>query len=102
MPAQVIPVNADEMARKSILLELKTLHESSHPAIVSFYGAFYREGRLSNSSLTTHQIPARRGTPTPLIALPLSPPDLDAPHAHQPALFSTSHLRVSPLQAPCT
>ena len=41
---KVIPVNADEAARKSILLELKTLHESMHPAIVSFYGAFYREG----------------------------------------------------------
>lgn len=43
---KVIPVNADEMARKSILLELKTLHESMHPAIVSFYGAFYREGAV--------------------------------------------------------
>jgi len=43
---KVIPVNADEIARKSILLELKTLHESSHPAIVSFYGAFYREGAV--------------------------------------------------------
>ena len=30
---KVIPVNADEVARKSILLELKTLHESLHPAI---------------------------------------------------------------------
>jgi len=43
---KVIPVNADEVARKSILLELKTLHESLHRSIVSFYGAFYREGAV--------------------------------------------------------
>ena len=43
---KVIPVSADEAARRSILLELKTLHESRHPGIVSFYGAFYREGAV--------------------------------------------------------
>eukprot|EP00316_Scyphosphaera_apsteinii_P016401 CAMPEP_0119319764 /NCGR_PEP_ID=MMETSP1333-20130426/50320_1 /TAXON_ID=418940 /ORGANISM="Scyphosphaera apsteinii, Strain RCC1455" /LENGTH=396 /DNA_ID=CAMNT_0007326257 /DNA_START=111 /DNA_END=1301 /DNA_ORIENTATION=+ len=43
---KVIPVNADEVVRKSILLELKTLHESLHPSIVSFFGAFYREGAV--------------------------------------------------------
>lgn len=35
---KIIPVSADDAARRSILLELKTLHESRHPGIVSFYG----------------------------------------------------------------
>ena len=43
---KVIPVEADEAKRRQILLELKTLHESMHPSIVSFYGAFYREGAV--------------------------------------------------------
>jgi len=43
---KVIAVEADEAKRKQILLELKTLHESMHPSIVSFYGAFYREGAV--------------------------------------------------------
>jgi serine/threonine protein kinase len=29
------------------LLELKTYHQSNHPYIVSFHGAFFTEGRLS-------------------------------------------------------
>lgn len=41
---KTIPVEADEAKRKQILLELKALHEASHPSIVTFYGAFYREG----------------------------------------------------------
>ena len=41
-----IPVDADETSRKAILLELKALHECAHPAIVSFYGAFFREGAV--------------------------------------------------------
>ena len=43
---KVIPVEADEAKRRQILLELKTLHESMHPSIVSFYGAFFREGAV--------------------------------------------------------
>ena len=43
---KIIPVEADEARRKQILLELKTLHESMHPSIVSFYGAFFREGAV--------------------------------------------------------
>ena len=43
---KVIAVDADEAVLKSILLELKTLHESRHASIVSFYGAFYREGAV--------------------------------------------------------
>lgn len=43
---KVIPVSADEAARRAILLELKTLHESRHPSIVSFYGAFHRDGAV--------------------------------------------------------
>ena len=43
---KVIPVEADEAKRKQILLELKTLHEASHPSVVSFYGAFFREGAV--------------------------------------------------------
>uniref|UniRef100_A0A7S3BTS6 mitogen-activated protein kinase kinase n=1 Tax=Haptolina ericina TaxID=156174 RepID=A0A7S3BTS6_9EUKA len=43
---KVIPVDADEAVLKSILLELKTLHDSRHPSIVSFYGAYYREGAV--------------------------------------------------------
>ena len=39
-----IPVDTDELSRKAILLELKALHECTHSAIVSFYGAFFREG----------------------------------------------------------
>ena len=39
-----IPVDTDEASRKAILLELKALHECTHSAIVSFYGAFFREG----------------------------------------------------------
>ena len=42
-----IPVDADEASRKAILLELKALHDCMHPAIVSFYGAFFREGASS-------------------------------------------------------
>ena len=43
---KIIPVEADEAKRKAILLELKALHEASHPSIVSFYCAFYREGAV--------------------------------------------------------
>ena len=43
---KIIPVEADETKRKQILLELKTLHESMHESIVSFYGAFFREGAV--------------------------------------------------------
>ena len=43
---KIIPVEAGEAKRKQILLELKTLHESMHPSIVSFYGAFFREGAV--------------------------------------------------------
>jgi mitogen-activated protein kinase kinase len=43
---KIIPVEADETKRKQILLELKTLHESMHECIVSFYGAFFREGAV--------------------------------------------------------
>ena len=43
---KVIALNADEVARRSILIELRALHESRHAAIVSFYGAFYREGAV--------------------------------------------------------
>ena len=43
---KVIPVDADESVLKGILLELKTLHDSRHASIVSFYGAFYREGAV--------------------------------------------------------
>jgi len=43
---KVIPVEADEVKRKQILLELKALHEASHPCIVNYYGAFYREGAV--------------------------------------------------------
>ena len=43
---KVIAVDADEAVLKGILLELKTLHESRHESIVSFYGAFYREGAV--------------------------------------------------------
>jgi len=41
-----IPVDTDEASRKAILLELKALHECTHSAIVSFYGAFFREGAV--------------------------------------------------------
>ena len=43
---KVIAVDADEAVLKGILLELKTLHESRHESIVSFYGAVYREGAV--------------------------------------------------------
>jgi len=43
---KIIPVEADDAKRKQILLELKTLHESMHESIVSFYGAFFREGAV--------------------------------------------------------
>lgn len=43
---KVIAVDADEAVLKGIMLELKTLHESRHDSIVSFYGAFYREGAV--------------------------------------------------------
>ena len=43
---KVIALNADEVARRSILIELRALHEARHPAIVSFYGAYYREGAV--------------------------------------------------------
>ena len=43
---KIIPVEADEVKRKQILLELKALHEAAHPSVVSFYGAFYREGAV--------------------------------------------------------
>lgn len=43
---KVIPLVAEESVRRAILLELRTLHGSQCPAIVSFYGAFYREGAV--------------------------------------------------------
>jgi len=43
---KVIPLVAEEKVRRAILLELRTLHESQCPAIVSFYGAYYREGAV--------------------------------------------------------
>jgi len=43
---KIIPVEADDAKRKQILLELKTLHESMHESVVSFYGAFFREGAV--------------------------------------------------------
>ena len=48
-----IPVDADEASRKAILLELKALHDCTHAAIVSFYGAFFRAMKA-----TTHSLPA--------------------------------------------
>jgi len=38
--------NSHEFLEKK-LVELKTLHHSSHPCIVSFYGAFYNDAALS-------------------------------------------------------
>lgn len=43
---KVIPLMAEEKVRRAILFELRTLHESHCPAIVSFYGAYYREGAV--------------------------------------------------------
>ncbi|KAG8470661.1 hypothetical protein KFE25_009082 [Diacronema lutheri] len=43
---KVIPLVAEEKVRRAILLELRTLHESHCSAIVSFYGAYYREGAV--------------------------------------------------------
>jgi serine/threonine protein kinase len=43
---KIIPVEAAEQKQKQILLELKTLHESTHPSIVSYYGAYFREGAV--------------------------------------------------------
>ena len=68
--AQVIPVEADEAARRSILLELKTLHECTHPAIVSFYGAFFREAavRRRQPPRTAPSPPSPTTTTPPLAA----------------------------------
>lgn len=65
---KVIPVSADEAARRSILLELKTLHESLHPGIVSFYGAFYREGavHLALEYMDASLLDLQRATGAPL------------------------------------
>jgi len=42
-----VPLDVSETKSKSILVELRTLHHSSCPSIVSFYGAFYREQSIS-------------------------------------------------------
>mmetsp|Transcript_26217 Transcript_26217/g.79629 ORF Transcript_26217/g.79629 Transcript_26217/m.79629 type:complete len:431 (-) Transcript_26217:298-1590(-) len=65
---KVIPVSADEAARRSILLELKTLHESRHPGIVSFYGAYYREGavHLALEYMDASLLDLQRATGAPL------------------------------------
>jgi Protein kinase domain len=43
---KVIAMDVTEDMRKQIILELRTLHESSHPSIVSFFGGFYQEGSV--------------------------------------------------------
>ncbi|EGG15303.1 MAP kinase kinase [Cavenderia fasciculata] len=43
---KVIPLDVQENIRKQIILELKTLHRTHCPYIVSFYDAFYTEGSI--------------------------------------------------------
>ena len=44
---KVVPLDLSEAKAKAILVELRTLHFASHPNIVSFYGAFYKERSIS-------------------------------------------------------
>lgn len=44
---QVIAFDVTPEIRSKLFLELRTLHTSRHPSIVSFYGAFYEEGTIS-------------------------------------------------------
>eukprot|EP00736_Rhodelphis_marinus_P003411 Rmarinus@m.19866 len=43
---KVIQLDVSEKVRKQIVLELRTLHESCCPHVVSFAGAFYTEGAV--------------------------------------------------------
>jgi hypothetical protein len=40
---QEVPLEVNEKKAAQVLMELKTLHSSSSPHIISFYGAFYLE-----------------------------------------------------------
>ena len=68
-----IPVDADEASRKAILLELKALHDCTHAAIVSFYGAFFRRGLLTLTLTRTLTLTLPLTTPLTLaLTLPLT------------------------------
>lgn len=42
-----MPADQNEKKLKHMITELKTLHQSNCPNIVSFFGAFFKEGALS-------------------------------------------------------
>lgn len=44
---KTVPIDLDEKKSKQVVTELKMLHESQSPFIVSFYGAFYKDGAFS-------------------------------------------------------
>jgi mitogen-activated protein kinase kinase 1 len=44
---KTVTAEIDDKVLNKQLLELKTYHQSNHPYIVSFHGAFFTEGRLS-------------------------------------------------------
>jgi mitogen-activated protein kinase kinase 1 len=44
---KVVPIDLSEKKSKQVITELRTLHNSSSPHIVSFHGAFYKERAIS-------------------------------------------------------
>ena len=42
-----MPLDLTEKKSKQVITELRTLHSSNSPQIVSFHGAFYRENAIS-------------------------------------------------------
>ena len=46
LPVQVINV-FDKDKRHQLMKEMRTLHTASCPNLVSFYGAFFKEGQIS-------------------------------------------------------
>lgn len=79
---KVIPLVAEEKVRRAILLELRTLHESHCSAIVSFYGAYYREGavQIALEYMDASLMDILKGTGAPIpeaILLAMCPPLLN-------------------------
>ncbi|KAJ1632206.1 kinase-like domain-containing protein [Pavlovales sp. CCMP2436] len=79
---KVIPLVAEERVRRAILFELRTLHECRCPAIVSFYGAYYREGavQIALEYMDASLMDILKGTQAPIpecILLAMVPPLID-------------------------
>lgn len=62
LAVKVIPLDISHDAQKQIISELEVLHRCSSPVIISFYGAFFLENRISictefmdGGSLDTHR-----------------------------------------------